>query len=100
MVKAKKEAIKVFDKAFPPSSRSTLAFAELIKKTSKLGEFTNYQILDKLNVNYRTLLFMLRILEKAGVIKVDRVKMLERIEGKRDKITFNSDIKKWRVPCI
>lgn len=97
---AKKEAIKVFDKAFPPSSRSTLAFAELIKKASKLGEFTNYQILNKLNVNYRTLLFMLRILEKAGVIKVDRVKMLERIEGKRDKITFTSDIKKWRVPYV
>lgn len=100
VVRSKKEAIKVFDKAFPPSSRSTLVFAGLIKKASKLGEFTNYQILNKLNVNYRTLLFMLRILEKAGVIKVDRVEMLERIEGKSDKITFNSDIKKWRVPSV
>jgi len=100
VVRSKKEAIKVFDKAFPPSSRSTLLFAELIKKASKLGEFTNYQILNKLNVNYKTLLFMLRILEKAGVIRVNRVKMLERIEGKSDKITFNPDIKKWRAPYV
>ena len=100
MVGSEKKAIKIFDKAFPPSSRSTLAFAELIKKASKLGEFTNYQILNKLNVNYRTLLFMLRILEKARIIKVNRVKMLERIEGKRDKITFNSEIKEWRVPYV
>jgi len=100
MVRSEKEAMKIFDKAFPPSSRSTLAFAELIKKASKLGEFTNYQILNKLNVNYRTLLFILRILEKAKIIKVNRVKILERIEGKRDKITFNSDIKKWRAPYV
>lgn len=95
-----KEAIEILHKAFPPNNRSILTFPELIKKISKFEKFTNYQISDKLTVNYRTLLFMLRILENANVVKVDRVKMFERFKKKSDTITFNSNIKEWRIPQV
>lgn len=99
-IKSMEEAMKIFEKAFPQKNRSTLSLIRLISMTSKTKEFTRYQVSDKLNTRYKTLEAPVRILEKAQIVKVDRREMLERFEGKSDKITFNPNIKEWRVPCV
>ncbi len=92
------EVIKIFDKIFPANNRSTLSFGKLIRTASKLKKFTRYQISNKLGIGYKSLSVMLDILEKAKIIKVERVKMVDRFKRKSDKITFNNDIKAWRIP--
>jgi len=92
--------IKIFDMAFPLGSKSTLLFSKLIKTVSKLKEFTRYQISDKLDIHYKSLSVMLDILENAKIIKITPIEMLERLKGKSDKITFNSNINQWRIPLL
>jgi len=92
------EVIKIFDRTFPANNRSTLSFGKLIRTASKLKKFTRYQISNKLGVSYKSLSVMLDLLEKAKIIKVERVKMLDRFKRESEKITFNDNIKTWRVP--
>jgi len=94
------EIIKIFDRAFPNNNRSTLSFGKLIKTASKSKEFTRYQISDKLGIHYKPLSVMLDILENAKIIKVERVKMLDRFKKKSDKIIFNNNIEAWRIPLL
>jgi len=96
------EIIKIFDRAFPDnnSNRPTLSFGKLIRTASKLKKFTRYQISNKLDIGYKSLSVMLDILEKAKIIKVERVKMLDRFKRKSDKITFNKNIETWRIPLL
>lgn len=94
------EAIKIFDVTFPKGNKSTLLFSKLIKTISRLKEFTRYQILDKLDIRYKSLSVMLDILENAKIIKINRAKMSDRFKKKSDKITFNSNIETWRIPLF
>lgn len=99
-VKSIEGATKIFDKVFPSNNRSILTFPELIRTVLKLREFTRYQISEKLNTHYKSLSVMLEVLENAKIIKIDSVEMLDRFKGKSDKITFNGNIKEWRIPLL
>lgn len=97
------QAIKIFEKALPLTSRSFLTFPKLIKTASKLKEFTRYQILNELKKDYaardyKSLSTKLDILEKASIIKVNPVKMTDRFERKSDKIAFNNKVREWDLP--
>lgn len=96
-VESMEKAAKIFDKSFFLNHKSTFSFSTLIETLSRLRELTRYQILDKFETNYRTILITIKILEKAKIVKIDRVKMFERFKGRSDKITFNPNIKEWRV---
>lgn len=99
-VKSIEGATKIFDEVFPSNNRSILTFPELIRTVLKLREFTRYQISEKLNTHYKSLSVMLKVLENAKIIKIDSVEMLDRFKGKSDKITFNGNIKEWRIPLL
>jgi hypothetical protein len=94
------KTLKIFDATFPTGSSSTLLFSKLIKTAFKLKDFTRYQISDKLGIHYKPLSVMLDILEKAKIIKIERVEMLDRFERKSDKITFNNTVETWRTPLL
>ena len=103
--KSPKQAMKIFEKTFPSDSRSFLTFPQLIKTAKKLGEFTRYQILDKLKSDYapkdyKSLSTKLDILEKANIIKVNSVRMTDRFEEKSDRITFNNKVRDWKLPLV
>jgi len=99
-VKSVDKIIKIFDRAFSNNNRSTLSFGKLIRTALKLKKFTRYQISNKLGIHYKSLSVMLDILENAKMIKVERVKMLDRFKKKSDKITFNNNIEAWRIPLL
>lgn len=94
------KTVKIFNRAFPRGNRSTLAISRLIREASQLRKFTRYQIVNKLNVHYKPLTVMLGILERAGIVRIVRIKMSKRFEKKSDKIIFNSNIKEWRIPLV
>ena len=110
--KSPKQAMKIFEKTFPSNSRSFLTFPQLIKTAKKLGEFTRYQILNKvksdcisersrsLPAKYKSLSVKLDILEKANIIKVNPVEMPERFKRKSDKIVFNNKFREWKLPLL
>jgi len=100
-----RQAMKIFEKTFPLGSRSFLTFPQLIKTAKKLGEFTRYQILNKVKndyvpKDYKSLSTKLDILEKADIIKVNPVKMPERFKRKSDKIVFNNKFREWKLPLL
>ena len=104
-VKSTKQAIKILEKAFPSNKQAFSSFPTLVKRVKQLKEFTRYQILNILKSDYtpkdyKLLSTKLDILEKANIIKVNPVKMLERFQKQSDKITFNKNFRRWKLPLL
>lgn len=99
-VKSKEEAIKILERIFPPNNKSILPFYSVIKIASKLRKFTRYQISNQAGIHYKALSNTMKILERSKMVKIERGKLLERFTGKSDRITFNPNIRKWRMPLV
>ena len=94
------EDAKVKLRAVFPTNKnnSKIDFVDILEKIIRLKQFNRYTLCKEANLHYKSIEKVLRILEIANIIMVERINKVERIKNLSDKIKFNDDFKKWNLP--